>query len=92
MRRRRGIGRIRYKLADRLKELFGVKFHAEDMWVQNPVFARWDLARWGVDAVTKEGRKVNLHSWDTMTSLLKAKKIGIVGDKDHDGLMEVCAD
>lgn len=86
----RRVGRIRVKLAERLNAQFNIEIDPESMWVQNPSFARWDLARWGVQIKFPDGRSRNLHSWDTMTDVLKAKIIGVVED---DGLsVEVCAD
>ena len=77
---RRKVGRIRELLAERLRKDFGYQIEAEDLWVQNPVFWRWGLCRWGADCRNKDGKRIQIASWNTMKESVQTKSLGIVDD------------
>ena len=87
VKRRSKCGRTRIKLAAMIAEQLQCECEPEKMWVQNPTFANWDLARWGVQVKrTRNGltRTHNVHSWDTMSNIVKTGKIAVVGQSSPD--------
>lgn len=83
----RGVGKVRIKLAARIKELLDVDVQPENIQRTNPNHRHfedcvaWDC--WGL----QRGRRVQVHSWDTMTVCAR-KGIVRIG---HDSIMiEVC--
>lgn len=88
MKKRRGIGKMRYRIAEMISELFHCECYAEDIWIQNPTYAKWDLARWGVNCRIN-GALRNVHSWDRMTDIIKAGKMVRVNSNSDE--YEVCS-
>lgn len=80
-----GPGRVRVKLAEIIERELGCQCDPYDIWQNNTPSAKWlDLARWGVTCRFPDGATKNIHSWDTMTAIVK-HGLAVVSD---DG--EVC--
>lgn len=93
--------RLAKRLCEELKRQVDYDFTPEQMffWVQPPTYRgpRWDLAVWGciIESEKVPGRKLMLNSWETMSSLVKAKHLSLTweggmelgvgaSDKQHD--------
>lgn len=87
---RPGDGPVAKRLAPRIVEAvkrdLGLVVEPEDLdfWVQDPAHRgpRWDLACWGCHFVHPEmtNLKIGIHSWKTMTGLLKQKTLSLSPD------------
>jgi len=87
---RPGDGPVAKRIAARLAKLFkadhgwDIEPSAMSFWVQAPADRgpKFDLAVWGCSFAHPEhpNLKVSVHSWDTMTSLLKREKIKLIPD------------
>ncbi|WP_298151053.1 hypothetical protein [Flavobacterium sp.] len=85
-----GDGPVAKKVAILLSKLFKEDFGWEidpasmSFWVQAPAYRgpKFDLAVWGCSFPHPDFKKLNVsvHSWDTMTRLLKRPKIKLMAD------------
>jgi len=67
-----GPGRTRTKLAEMIRAEFHCECNPHEIWTNNYPAARWlDLARWGVTCQFPDGLTRNVHSWDTMTDIVR---------------------
>lgn len=87
---RPGDGPVAKKVAALLSQLFkeklgwDIKPDSMNFWVQPPAYRgpKWDLAVWGCSFPHPKfpTSSVSVHSWDTMTRLLKRKKVELMED------------
>jgi hypothetical protein len=71
-RRSKEPGKIKVKLTEMLQAI-GVSVSPYDLWVQQGVYRsiQWDCARWGGHNATYNNQRLQLTSWDTMTSCVR---------------------
>lgn len=83
-----GPGKTRERLAEMIREEFNCECDPNEIWMNRHPAAKWlDLARWGVTCRFPDGLTRNVHSWDTMTNIVR---FGLaVVDIDTHGV-EVC--
>lgn len=83
-----GPGRTRERLAELIRAEFGCECDPAEIWMNNYPAARLlDLARWGVTCQFPDRTRRNVHSWDTMTDIVRAGLAFVAGDHLQ---MEVC--
>lgn len=87
--RRDGPGRLRLRLAAMFEEQLGITIDPCDLWVQNPAYAKMDLARWGGDGRDRDGRFVHVCSWERMADVVRSGRLAVVTDDPL--AFEVCA-
>lgn len=84
------IGRARKKISKMLLDQLGIVLEPVEIWQNNTPASRMiDAARWGGYGYIN-GKKVNVHSWETMGDIIKCKKIVKVGELDDRFDFEVC--
>jgi len=78
--------RLAVKIAKAIEHDLGLEVKPEDLefWVQPPAYRgpRWDLAGWGCRVAHPEypNLKISMHSWSSMTQLVKQKTVSLVSD------------
>jgi hypothetical protein len=83
-------GAIRWKLSELLAKA-GVAVSPYDLWTQEGFYrSRYhDLARWGSNHATYEGRKCHLCCWDTMSNCVRYGLTVAWWERDNHTMVEV---
>jgi len=87
------IGRIRYRLAERLSQLTGAVFEAHNLLRNNPIHVHYmDCCSWDAWGTKADGVKVHVYSWDTMRSCIRGKVTLLAHSHQADNnSFEVCS-
>jgi len=90
--KRKTIGKIKYKLAEKLCQLTGWLLCAEDFSINNPMERHYrDVCAWDIFGTVPNSKiKCHIYSWDTMADCVKYGVVTVTNL--HDGIydIEVC--